>query len=333
MAPIPYIRTADGPDGRVRPIPAGVNYYATPAIRIVNPADAGQDWAVARADTDQFVQVEVGNLGTSAADDAAAGRLVVQFWGAGFGTASGFSASLGGPPGKQMAAPAVPAGSVSVPVQLPWRPQAAELGGAPERHFCIRANVFDAQIPGDKLADGSLVDVPAQLRHAQRNMTLKPQITNLKSFSFDLATANPDPEKPQEFELEIVPFAGKFQPAELAHIEESIWVERVEGERGLWLRGTEGRVAIKPASEGSVRRLRLELGKRAGQCLKLTYEPGAEHWITMRAIFDGNEDGLVHRFDIVQRGRDGVVGAARVMTIAVPEELTIPDFDDAEEGY
>jgi len=326
VAPIPYIPTIDGPTGDDRPIPTGVNYYNTPAIYINNPT-TGTKGAIAQAETNQNVVAEIGNLG----DTAAAGELIVQFWAAGFGTTSGFSASLSSEPeGVTAAAPAVPAGSTGVEVSVPWRPQTDELGGLAEKHFCIRANVFLASRPGDKLNDGNLVDVPAEKRHGQKNMTLVPKGTVKKDFMFELATANLDPEQPQEFALQIVEVTGPLEPPEIFHIQNSPWVLRADERDGLILRDSDGRIEVKPAIDRPDARISLTLGDDTGSRLEAYYEPGEERPITMRVIFgdnDDDEDGLLRRFDIVQHGSDGVVGAARVITISVPEDMLEPAGD------
>jgi hypothetical protein len=329
VAPTPYIRTTDPDDGGARPITPGVNYYATPAIYIRNPS-TGAEGATAIADVDQLVIVEVSNSGTI----ADAETLAVQVWACGFGTnGNDFAATLGGQLGAQTTnanpIPAGAAGPTAVEVPIPWRPQAAEVGGS-ERHFCIRANVYGLNnAAADKVLDGNLINVPAQARHAQRNMTLLKVAPMIKKFSFDLLTANPDFERGQLFDLEIAEITGRFEPTELVALERSNLVERVD-ERGLALRGTRGEIAVTP-SDRPAERLQIELGKQRGSGIAVEYEPGQERWVTMTLRFDEEPGGTVHRFDVVQRGPDGLIGGARVMTIVVPDDLD--SDDDDKSGY
>ncbi len=206
---------------------------------------------------------------------------------------------------------------------------AGEVGGT-ERHFCVRANVYElSKHATDKLANGNLVNVPGQARHGQANMTLYAVAPTVKKFRFDLVTANPDFERGQPFDLEIAEVAGRFDRNELVHLERSSLVERVDEGEGLALRGTRGRIAVAPA-ERPAGRLQIELGKQRGSCIAVEYEPAEERWVTMTLRFDEDADGAVHRFDVIQRGPDGIIGGARVMTIVVPEDL---DSDEDDTGY
>lgn len=50
-------------------------------------------------------------------------------------------------------------------------------------------------------------------------------------------------------------------------------------------------------------------------------KPGEEGTMTLHMALRPGDEAAVHRFDVFQHGPKGLVGAARVMTIAVPEEL------------
>jgi hypothetical protein len=316
VAPVPYIRTTNGPSGKIRPIPGNVNFYATPAIWISNPNDAGQDKAVAVADTDQLVIVEVGNLGDTQAE---VDEWIVQVWAAGFGTVSGAATTLDGKTRPNDAV--VPAGSEGIPVSIPWTPQATDLAGTDAGHFCIRANVFLAANPADKLSSSNDVNVPAQVRHAQRNMTMIPKVSLKADFSFTLITANPDPRKTGKFGFEIVEVTGPLEPAEIFHIQDSPYVLRADRRGHFTLRQSDGKTKVRTPIRKPLKRPLLQLGERTASRFEARYEPGEARPMTMHLDFGKDEDGLIRRFDVIQRGPKGVVGAARVMTISVPELL------------
>jgi hypothetical protein len=315
LAPDPYIRFRDPDDLGLRPPDAPM--YSTPAIWIQTPAGVGTgDPAIAYADIAQSVRVEVGNRGSDVAN------ATVTVWAFGFGTLSGYSASLGGVNGtsRPLVIPANtsgPAASVSVP----WTPQAAELGG-PERHFCIRANVFVD--PNDQLPNPAgtapVLDPLGNIRHAQRNMTLLPKPVNAKApMEFDLAIANPDEEEDGEFTFEVQEIRGKLQRNEIAHLRKTLWIDP-KITKGLALPGTGGEVEVK-AARRRAEEFGLELGRKGGKKLKTRLKPGEQGTMRLQMAIRPGDEAAVHRFDVFQHGREGLVGAARVMTIAVPEEL------------
>jgi hypothetical protein len=329
LAPDPYIRFRDTDDMGLRPPDA--NLFTTPAISILKPTGMGldPDPAIAHADVAQLVHVEVGNKGADEAD------ATVTVWAFGFGTASGYSGSLGGITGRS-APVTIPAGSSgsSTAVNINWTPQAAEIGGA-QRHFCIRANVFvdpNDQEPDPNGPAGTppAIDIFGNVRHAQRNMTLLPMPMMLKApMNFDLAIANLDEEKDDLFRFDVREVRGEFEPNEIAHLRQTRWIDR-EFEKGLLLPGTGGEVEVtaarRPAGEFA-----LQLGEQSGRRLETQLKAGEEGAITLQMTLEPGEEASVHRFDVFQHGREGLVGAARVMTIAVPEDLLERTYESASD--
>ena len=319
MAPDPYIRLTDPDDIGTRPIPAGVNFYATPAIRIVKPAGMGldPDPAIVYADVDdQFVHVDVGNRGTTDAE------ATVTVWAVGFGTSpTGYSPTLGDVTGRSQAV-TIPAGSSGSTtfVNIPWKPQGGELGGGTELHCCVQANVFVD--PNDQEPDppgtAPHIDVPNIIRHAQRNMTLKASPTPSKAMKFDILTGNPD-EEAGEFEFEFREVRGKFGAVEIAHLRRTQWVDRATKDR-LTLRGSRGKILVGPAKRPSPG-FAMTLGRERGERLVAKFKPGQQRKMSLNMEFAPGADGAVYRFDVIQRQGKRVIGAARVMTMAVPEEL------------
>lgn len=324
MAPDPYIRFRNPDDMGLRPPDASM--YSTPAISILKPPNMGldPDPAVAYADVDQFVHVEVSNKGNQVAN------AFVTVWAGGFGTSSGYAASLGGINGTT-APVTIPAGSSGSQtfVNIDWRPQAAEIGG-PQRHFCVQANVFidsNDQEPDPNAPAGTApaIDILGNIRHAQRNMTLLPKPTMLRDpIEFEMAMGNPD-EEPGEFRFEVREVRGKFQRNEIAHLRETRWIDPGI-ERGLVLPDSKGEVELRPSRERP-RDFEIELGKKSGKKVKAKLKPGEQGTMTLRMELQPGEEAAVHRFDVLQHGRKGLVGAARVMTIAVPEALLERDYE------
>jgi hypothetical protein len=332
LAPDPYIRFRDPDDMGLRPPDASL--YTTPAISITKPSGLpSTDPAVVYADVDnQFVRVEVGNKGNEDAD------AFVTVWAYGFGTnsgPSGYSATLGGTLGTT-APIAIPAGASGsgTAVTIPWKPQAGELGGGTQLHCCVRANVFinesDRQPPSSAPQNTPpSLDIHTIYRHAQRNITLLPKPPGV-TLTFALAIGNPDIEDADEFTFEISEVRGKFNSNEIWHLRQTEWVDN-EFSKGLLLPGTGGELELKPAPKRA-REFGLQLGKKAGKKVKSRLKPGEQG--KMELELDLGRGGIagVHRFDIVQRGRKGdEVGAARVMTVTVPEDV----FERAQEkaGY
>ena len=319
MAPDPYIRFRDPDDMGLRPPDA--NMFTTPAIAILKPSGMGLDTdpAIAYADIAQLVHVEVGNRG---GDDAAA---TVTVWAFGFGTASGYAGSLGGVTGKS-APVAIPAGASgsATSVNIDWTPQAVEIGG-PQRHFCIRANVFvdlndQEPPPGSPAGTAPTITPFTNIRHAQRNMTLLPKpVTLKKPLTFELAIANPDEREAQDFRFEVREVRGKFGRNEVAHLRRTRWIDH-KLKKQLALPGTKGEVEVAPARRPA-RQLELKFGKKHGHELDVRLKPGEERTVTLQMGLEPGDRAAVHRFDVFQHGRKGLIGAARVMTIAVPEEL------------
>ena len=323
MAPDPYIRFRDPDDKGLRPPDA--NMFTTPAIAILKPPGMGLDTdpAIAYADIEQLVHVEVGNRGmTPVTDDAAA---TVTVWAFGFGTLSGYAGSLGGVTGKS-APVAIPAGASgnATFVNIAWTPQGAEIGGT-SRHFCIRANVFvdladQEPPPGSPAGTAPTITPFTEIRHAQRNMTLLPKpVTLKKPLIFELAIANPDEHKEQEFKFEVREVRGKFGRNEIAHLRRTRWIDHERKEQ-LALPGTDGKVEVAPARHPA-RQVALEFRKKHGHELDVRLKPGAESTVTLQMGIEPGDPAAVHRFDVFQHGRKGLIGGARVMTIAVPEEL------------
>jgi hypothetical protein len=300
-----------------------VNLYATPAISIIKPAGVpSSDPAVAYVGLDkQFVRVDVSNKGKDVAN------ATVTVWACGFGTSSGphgYAVTLGGVLGTP-ASVEIPAGATfpNTFVTVPWKPQAGELGGGTELHCCLRANVFVD--PADVEPDPALptdtppsIDIFGNIRHAQRNMTLYPKPPGFE-FEVDLAIGNPDLEEEGEFSFEVVEILGKFDGNELWHLGRTSWIDR-QFTRDLMLADTKGELKLRPAP-GRTKDLGLKLGKKSGKKVKSKLKGGEDG--TVRLQFDPGEEGAaeVRRFDVVQRRGKREVGRARVMTLAVPEEL------------
>lgn len=322
MAVEPYIRYKD-PDtqtdasGRARPIPSGVIWYATPAIKLIKPAQLPQDPDIAFADVAQEIQVEVGNQGSTGTTGAN-----VTVWACGFGTnQADFAATLGGATGTTRPVPSLPANSYggSTFVRIPWTPQKGELGGAAQLHCCIQANVFVD--PGDREpkppATNPVITPTTQLRHAQRNITLKPKPPTLKAFTLVFVAGNPD-ERDAEFDFEVRQVTGKLQRVEIAHLRLTPWVDR-EVKRRLTIVGSDGEEIV--AGPKGVRDFELQVGKTHEKTLTAKIKGGAQRRMTLRAEFAPVEVGTVHRFDVIQRKGRRRVGAARVMTLALPKKI------------
>lgn len=319
MPPDPYIRFRDPDDLGLRPPDASL--YTTPAIRIEKPAGMGldPDPAIAYADVAQLVHVEVGNKGTSDAN------ATVTVWAFGFGTVSGYAGTLGGPTGrsKPVTIPAGSSGSATA-VNVDWTPQAAEIGGA-QRHFCIRANVFvdpNDQEPDPNAPAGTLpvIDIANNPRHAQRNMTLLPKPVMFRGFfPFDLDIGNPDPEEGGEFRFSVAEILGALNANEIAHLRLTRWIDP-EFLEGLVLAGTKGEVEVV-AAHRPAREVALVLGESSGEKVEAQLAGGELGTMTLQMLLDPGDAASVHRFEVTQYGRDGLVGAAHVMTIAVPEDL------------
>jgi hypothetical protein len=328
LPPVPYIRFRDPDDLGLRPPDASL--YTTPAISILKPSGMGLDTdpAKAYADVAQLVHVEVGNKGTTAAN------ATVTVWAAGFGTASTYAASLGGVTGrsKPVTIPAGSSGSATA-VNIDWTPQNAEIGG-PERHFCIRANVFvdpNDQEPDPNLPAGTppAIDIFGNIRHAQRNMTLLPKPPNLRApMDFDMDMGNPGEEE-GEFRFEVEEVRGELEPNEIAHLLQTRWIDPFI--KGLVLPCSRGELPVT-AARRRAREVTLEIGERAGERLEAGIKPGEYGTIRLRIDLEPGDVGAVHRFDVFQHGRDGLVGGARVMTITVPEELFELDYGGKAEA-
>jgi len=322
VASDPYIRFRDPDDLGLRPPDASL--YTTPAISILKPSGMGLDTdpAKAYADIDQQVHVEVSNKGT---DDAAA---TVTVWAYGFGTSpgatAGYAGSLGGVTGTSKAV-TIPHGSTgsTTAVNIDWRPDPLEVGGT-ERHFCIRANVFvdlnDQQPPaGSPAGTPPALDPTTNVRHAQRNMTLLPKPTTLKAIEFHLAIGNPDDERAQEFSFEVREVRGELDRNELAHLRQTRWIDR-KFKEALVLRGSAGRTKIAPARR-KADTVALQRGRQSGHELKQRLKANELGDVKLQLALGTGDTGAIHRFDVFQHGRHGLIGSARVMTIAVPEKL------------
>jgi hypothetical protein len=321
LAPDPYIRYRDPDDLGKRP--ADANLYATPAISINKPSGLpSSDPAVVYADVDdQSVRVEVGNKGDQPADAS------VTVWAAGFGTNSGpagYALTLGGVEGTtvDITIPAGASGSGTA-VTIPWKPQSGELGGGSELHCCVQANVFvddgDVQPPAGSPPDTPpSLDIHNNYRHAQRNMTLLPTPPGV-TLNFALAIGNPDVDDAGEFAFEVIEVRGKLARSEIWHLRRTSWVDG-EFKKGLVLPGTGGELELKPAPKRA-REFGLALGKKAGKKVKARLKPGEQGKMELDLDLGRGGAGGVHRFDVVQRGRRGVIGAARVMTVTVPQDL------------
>lgn len=291
--------------------------YSTPAIKIMKPAGMlDPDPAIAFADVAQEVRVEVGNRGSDPAN------ATVTVWAFGFGTLSGYSPTLGGVDGssRPILIPANTSGP-NTAVSVPWTPQAAEIGGA-QRHFCIRANVFvnPADQQPNPAGTPPVLNPLGIIRHAQRNMTLLPKPVNAKApMDFDLAIANPDEEEAEEFKFEAREIRGKLERNEIAHLRQTPWIDR-KLKKVLALAGTGGEVEVK-AAHRPAKEFALQHRRKSGKALKARLKPGEEGTMTLHMALRPGDEAAVHRFDVFQHGPKGLVGAARVMTIAVPEEL------------
>ena len=323
MPPDPYIRFRNPDDLGLRPPDASL--YTTPAITIVKPTGVGlnEDPAVIHAGVDdQFVRVEVSNKGDADAD------ATVTAWAFGFGTNSNdYSGSFGGVLGVSTAL-TIPAGATEgdAAVQFDWKPQAAEIGGT-QRHFCIRANVFvdPADQEPDPNVPGSLPDIRilTNIRHGQRNMTLLPKpVTLRESMDFDLAIANPDAREAQEFRFEVREVRGRFERNEIAHLRRTNWVDP-EFKKGLVLPGTGGEVEVT-AARRRAQDFAVEFREKSGKELVTKLDAGEGGTMRLQMLIAPGDTAAVHRFDVLQHDRKGIVGGARVMVIAVPEELLEP---------
>jgi hypothetical protein len=84
---------------------------------------------------------------------------------------------------------------------------------------------------------------------------------------------------------------------------------------------------VRPAHRPA-REIELALGERSGERLETKLAAGELGTMTLRMLIEPGDPAAVHRFDVSQHGRDGLVGAARVMTLAVDEELLERPYEE-----
>ena len=163
-----YIRYSATDHGD-RDIPAGTDYYLSPAIEIIG---SGLALGIARADIDQTVRVYVGNKGANAHTD-----VNVQVYCTDWGTSSGWMQSLGGPAGREVG-PLTVVGNAKWDTNsegvfdVNWHPVAAELDNGTAKHVCLFANVYRPDDGEVQPNPPNFSDIPTNQHHAQRNITL-----------------------------------------------------------------------------------------------------------------------------------------------------------------
>jgi hypothetical protein len=135
---------------------------------------------------------------------------------------------------------------------------------------------------------------------------------------FHLGIGNPDGEREQEFSFEVREVRGALSRNEIAHIRRTHWIDR-KFKDGLVLRGSAGRTKLAPAHRPA--KVALLRGRHSGHEFKERLKAGAHSEVKLQMRLETGDAGVIHRFDVFQHGRRGLVGSARVMTIAVPEKL------------
>jgi hypothetical protein len=311
-----YIRYSATDHGE-RDIPAGTEYYLSPAIEILG---SGLGPGTARADTDQTVRVYVGNQGANAHTD-----VNVQVYCTDWGTSSGWMQSLGGPAGREVG-PLTVVGNAKWETNsegvfdVNWHPVAAELNGALTKHVCLFANVYR---PGDGGAQSNppVFSVPTNQHHAQRNITLAAAILGSKIHFVLQATSMV--EEGGVFLLEVAETPGRLDPIDARQLAGTDWFREAQGaiEGGLPLH--------KRAAD-----VRLEAEGQTGRRLKLELEPGKQVPVVLGATPARPKEPGLHRFSIVQRSaRTGeVVAGARLLVATAPEKLIPEELLKANES-
>jgi hypothetical protein len=310
-----YIRYSATDHGE-RDIPAGTEYWLSPAIEIIG---SGLGPGTARAGIDQTVRVYVGNQGANAHTD-----VNVQVYCTDWGTSGGWLQSLGGPAGREVG-PLTVVGNAKWDTNsegvfdVNWHPVSSELGGAMTKHVCLFANVYR---PGDGAAQSNppVFAVPTNQHHAQRNVTLAAAIMG-GNIRFVLQATNLV-EEGGVFLLEVAETPGRLDRIDARQLAGTDWLGEAQGAVG-------GKLPLhKRAGD-----LRLEAEGQKGRRLKLELEPGKQVPVVLGATPARPQEPGLHRFSIVQRSaRTGeIVAGARLLVAALPEKLIPRELLEANE--
>jgi hypothetical protein len=312
-----YIRYSATDHGE-RDIPAGTDYYLSPALEIIG---SGLGLGVARADIDQTVRVYVGNKGANAHTD-----VNVQVYCTDWGTSSGWMQTLGGSAGREVG-PLTVVGSAKWETSsegvfdVNWHPVAAELDGGKAKHVCLFANVYRPDDGAVQPDPPNFSDIRTNQHHAQRNITLAPMIMGSKiRFVLHATTLV---EEGGVFLLEVAETPGRLDRVDARQLAGTDWLTEAQDAVG-------GKLPLhKRAAD-----VRLEAEGQEGRRLKLELEPGKQVPVVLGATpASPNEPGL-HRFSIVQRSAEtgDVVAGARLLVATLPEKLIPRELLDANEG-
>jgi hypothetical protein len=304
-----YIRYSATDHGE-RDIPAGTQYWLSPAIEIIG---SGMGAGTIVAGIDQLVRVYVGNKSSNAHTD-----VTVQVFATNWGTMNPWLQSLGGPAGRDGGPFTVVGGakwenaSEGV-IDIGWHPDPSELDGLPQKHVCVFANV---QRPGDGAPQSNppdFSDIPTNQHHAQRNMTLvAAPLGGGMGMMFHAANMG---EAAEVFLLEVTETAGpRLDALDVRQLISADWMARAEK-----------RLGKRPPLRKKAGDLRLEVkgSKEKGPRLKLELEAGQQVPVVLRAKPAVPKEPGLHRFTIVQRrAKTGeIVGGARLLVAVLPKEL------------
>lgn len=291
----------------------------------------------------QSVVVKAGN-DTSADIDP----VNVQLWVAPFSTAiapSHYLAAFQGPLGASDAKPISAGGtanyeflankftglSSTTPSGAP-SPLMALLNPAGELHVCSYANVWapghGAEIQGPPVGTAAVGNFqPAtNLLHAQRNLTVKKHPSDADAVEADLFMGSPSDEEEGKHWIEFIQTSPtELTPWEVAEIAQlGPWIRTAKsgvGRRRPGLEVVVGDEVLSVPFKGPQADVEVEIAD-VGSALdrKVLLGPSEVRKLRLHAKLPQREIGL-HVFDLVQHGRRGVVGGARLTVLAVPQEV------------
>jgi hypothetical protein len=316
-----YIRWSETGSDDNRTDPGNAVWWMSKAIGIRRADGAAQDAGLALTGVDQFIRVNVSTLLTKS-------HVAVQAWVCAYGTAGQpYLASAGGRAGllKDLDDQAIPqpytaTAGPELSVDLPWVPDASDLTSvgltsADELHVCLLANCYAT--PPSAAPDGAQItaqpppiNVPTNRHHGQHNITLRGMGESAGGMGMKMFAGNPDADGEDVFELLV-------EEQRLERLDERlIWLVRNSRWADWLAEGGELRPAKAAAGE-----LRLTVAGDSGPRVRVPLTASKPELMTLEFETGGRETGVVRVFDVVQRRGDDVAGGARLVTVALPDDV------------
>lgn len=321
-----YIRWSETGADDNRTDPGGAVWWLSKAVGIRRADGAPQDAGLALTGVDQYIRVNVSTLLTKS-------QVGVQAWVCAYGTAGQpYLASAGGAGGllKDLDDSAVPqpytaTAGPELHVDLPWVPDATDLtdlglGSSDELHVCLLANCYAT--PANAAPDGQqisaqppVINVPANRHHGQHNITLRGMGESSGGMGMMMFAGNPDADGEDVFEVTV-------EEQQLERLDTRlVWLVRNSRWADWLAEGGKLRPADQPAGEP-----RLTVAGETGRKVRVPLTAAKPQRMTLEFETGGRQAGVVRVFDVVQRRGDDVAGGARLVTVALPDDV----FDDLD---